>query len=47
MSEEEASWEASWGRVLTLDNLQKRGQPLANRCYMCKQEGESICGNPV
>ncbi|RVW69522.1 Aspartic proteinase-like protein 2 [Vitis vinifera] len=26
------AWEASWGRVLTLDRLQKRGWALANRC---------------
>ncbi|RVW53789.1 hypothetical protein CK203_101406 [Vitis vinifera] len=25
------AWEASWGRVLTLDRLQKRGWALANR----------------
>ncbi|RVX05505.1 hypothetical protein CK203_013627 [Vitis vinifera] len=27
------AWEASWGRVLTLDRLQKRGWALANRCF--------------
>ncbi|RVW17151.1 Serine protease SPPA, chloroplastic [Vitis vinifera] len=27
------AWEASWGRVLTLDRLQKRGWALANRKY--------------
>lgn len=30
------------GKVLTLDNLQKRGRSLVNRCFMCKQEGELI-----
>ena len=30
------AWEASWGRVLTLDRLQKRGWALANRCFMCQ-----------
>ena len=29
------AWEASWGRVLTLDRLQKRGWALANRCFLC------------
>lgn len=24
------------GKVLTLDNLQKRGRSLVNRCFMCK-----------
>ncbi|RVX01678.1 hypothetical protein CK203_024373 [Vitis vinifera] len=27
------AWEASWGRVLTLDRLQKRGWVMANRCF--------------
>ncbi|RVW45235.1 LINE-1 retrotransposable element ORF2 protein [Vitis vinifera] len=35
-------WEASWGRVLTLDRLQKRGWVLANRCFLCQKCGESI-----
>ena len=30
------AWEALWGRVLTLDRLQKRGWALANRCFMCQ-----------
>ncbi|RVX14074.1 hypothetical protein CK203_011217 [Vitis vinifera] len=35
-------WEASWGRVLTLDHLQKRGWVLANRLerLLCGQEEE-------
>ena len=36
------AWEASWGKVLTLDNLQKIGRPLVNKYYLCKLEGESI-----
>ena len=36
------AWEASWGRVLTLDRLQKRGWALANRCFLCQTCGESI-----
>ncbi|RVW92939.1 Transposon TX1 uncharacterized 149 kDa protein [Vitis vinifera] len=35
-------WEASWGRVLTLDRLQKKGWVLANRLerLLCGQEEE-------
>ena len=36
------AWEASWGRILTLDRLRRRGVPLVNRCFMCKREEESI-----
>ena len=35
-------WEACWGRVLTLDQLQRREWKLANRCALCKEELESI-----
>ena len=30
------AWEASWGRVLTLDRFQKKGWALANRCFLCQ-----------
>ena len=36
------AWEASWGKVLTLDQVQKRGWALANRCYLCQAHEESI-----
>ena len=36
------AWEASWGRVLTLDHLQKSGWALANKCFLCQKCGESI-----
>ena len=36
------SWEASWGKFLTLDQVKKRGWALANRCYFCQVEEESI-----
>ena len=36
------AWEASWGKVLTLDQLKKRGWTLANRCFLCYAEEESI-----
>ena len=35
-------WEAMWEKALTLDQLQKRGWPLANRCYLCQRHEESI-----
>ena len=31
-----------WEKALTLDQLQKRGWPLANRCYLCQRHEESI-----
>ena len=36
------AWEALWGRVLTLDHLQKSGWALANKCFLCQKCGESI-----
>ena len=36
------AWEASWGKMLTLDQLKKRGWTLANRCFLCCVEEESI-----
>ena len=36
------AWEASWGKVLTLDQLKKGGRPLANRCYLCEKEEETL-----
>ncbi|RVW76760.1 hypothetical protein CK203_050518 [Vitis vinifera] len=35
-------WEATWGKALTLDQLQKRGWPLANKCYLFQMHEESI-----
>ena len=37
------TWSAVWGRILTTDNLMRRGYHLAGRCYMCCCEGETIC----
>lgn len=37
------AWEASWIKMLTLDQLQKRGWSLANRYLLCKSEEESMC----
>ena len=36
------AWEVVWGKVLTLDQLKRRGRPLASRCYLCENEEESI-----
>ena len=36
------AWEAAWGKVLTLDRLQKRGWQLPNRCYLCGNEEENV-----
>ena len=36
------AWEASWGRVLTLDRLQKRGWVMENRCFLCHKSEETI-----
>lgn len=35
-------WVASHGRILTIDNLDRRGFQLVNRCTLCKQDEESI-----
>ena len=36
------AWETSWGKVLTLDQLKRRGRALANRCFLCEEEEEDI-----
>ena len=36
------AWEASWGKVLTLDQLKRRGIPLVNRCFLCEEKEETI-----
>ena len=36
------AWEATWGKTLTLDLIQKRGWALANRCFMCLEKEETI-----
>ena len=36
------TWEAVWGKVLTLDNLKHRGMVFANRCFMCEEGEETI-----
>ena len=36
------AWEAFGGKVLTLDQLQRRGHSLANRCFLCFSEVETV-----
>ena len=36
------AWEASWGKVLTLDQIKKQGRALANRCFLCGKDEETI-----
>ena len=36
------AWEAVWGKVLTLDKLQRRGWHLPNRCFLCGCAEETI-----
>ena len=36
------AWEATWGKILTLDRLQKRGWQLPNRCFLCACEAENV-----
>jgi hypothetical protein len=35
-------WTVAWGRILTCDNLRKRGFVLAGWCCMCKGDDESV-----
>ena len=36
------AWEATWGRILTIDRLQKRGWQILNRCYLCGSDEENV-----
>ena len=36
------AWEASWDKVLTLDQLKRRGIPLVNMCFLCEDDEETI-----
>ncbi|XP_042986159.1 uncharacterized protein LOC122314694 [Carya illinoinensis] len=35
-------WVVSLGKVLTTENLRRRGMYIANCCVMCKKDGESV-----
>ena len=42
------AWEASWGKILTLDQLQKRGIALANWCFLCQRcEETGLSSTPL
>ena len=34
-------WEASLGKIFTIDQLQRREWSMVNRCFLCKEEEES------
>ena len=36
------AWEASWDKVLTLDQLKRRGIPLVNMCFLCEENEETV-----
>jgi hypothetical protein len=35
-------WIAAWGKILTCDNLMRRGYVMVGWCCMCKGSGESV-----
>uniref|UniRef100_A0A2N9GR69 Reverse transcriptase zinc-binding domain-containing protein n=1 Tax=Fagus sylvatica TaxID=28930 RepID=A0A2N9GR69_FAGSY len=35
-------WTTTWGRILTCDNLMRRGYTMARWCCMCRCEGEIV-----
>jgi hypothetical protein len=35
-------WTMTWGRILTCDNLMRRGYTMARWCCMCRCEGEIV-----
>ena len=36
------AWEAAWGKVFTLDRLQRRGWQFPNYCFLCGCKEETI-----
>ena len=36
------AWEATWGKVLTLDLLKRRGWLVATKCFLCHEEEKSV-----
>ena len=36
------AWEATWGKVLTLDQHKCCGRAFANICFMCEEDEETI-----
>ena len=36
------TWEATWRKILTLDQVQKRGLALATGCFLCQESEETV-----
>ena len=36
------AWEATKGKILTLEQLQRRGYSLANKCFLCHSEVKTV-----
>ena len=36
------AWEAFWGKVLTLEKLKRWRRVLANKCFLCEEEEETV-----
>ena len=36
------AWEASWDKILTFEQLQRRGYSMENRCFLCLSEVETV-----
>jgi hypothetical protein len=36
------AWTATRGKILTIDNLRRRGMIVVNRCWLCESDGESV-----
>jgi hypothetical protein len=36
------AWTATRGKILTIDNLRRRGMIVVNRCCLCESDGESV-----
>ena len=35
------AWEATWGKVLTLDQFKRHGMTFANICFLCEEDEQS------
>ena len=35
-------WTATWGKILTCDNLMRRGYTMVSRCCLCCSDGETV-----
>lgn len=35
-------WEAWYERMMTLDDVKRRGITMVNRCYLCQKEEENV-----